>query len=369
MPGQSTSQQSTTQASQTAPWAAAQPLLGSIIGDLSGLNTNVTPGQTSAYTQLTNAASGLPNFAPQAEGVVNNAFGTNTTPQQNLLTGANTTFQDTLSPYLSSSYLNPMNTPGLSTELQGLTNTISNNVNDQFAAAGRSLSPGNSTALAYGLEQGEAPVLASQYNANVANQLAAGNAGFGASNTTAQGLTAQQLAQLQAETTGLSAASTIPGLATQPGMTAEQIATMQAQQPFTNLGWLSSLAYPLGALGSQSSGSGTQTGTATQPWSQTLGQLGAGLGGLSMFMFSDENVKEDVTPIGMLYDGQPIYSYKYIPEIDPAQTPRIGVLAQDVEKTQPDAVVKIDGVRAVDYGKVADRARFYGMLSDLDLAA
>ena len=68
-----------------------------------------------------------------------------------------------------------MNTPGLSTALQGATNTISNGINDQFAAAGRDLSPGNTTALAYGLEQGLAPIITGQYNTNVAQQQNAAN--------------------------------------------------------------------------------------------------------------------------------------------------------------------------------------------------
>jgi hypothetical protein len=54
--------------------------------------------------------------------------------------------------------------------LQGVGNSITNQINGQFAAAGRVLSPANTTALSYGLEQGEAPIIANQYNQNVAAQ-------------------------------------------------------------------------------------------------------------------------------------------------------------------------------------------------------
>lgn len=371
MPGQSTSQQQSTQSQTTAPWSAAQPLLNNIIGQLSGLSgdTAISPAQASAFGLLNNEAGGIPNFSPQATTAANDAFNTSTLPQQNLLTGANTNLQSELSPYLSSSYLNPYSTPGFSSALSTVNNDITNQVNDQFAAAGRDLSPANTTALARGLSQGEGALIQGQYNTNVGNQLAAANEAFGGANTTAGGLTQQQLAQIEAATGGMGIAGATPQLALAPGTAALSAANAQAQQPFTNLGWLSSLSLPIGAMGSQSTGTGTSTGTATQPWSQTFGQIGQGLTGVGNFLWSDENLKEDIEPIGMLYDRTPVYSYKYVKELDPDQTPRIGLLAQDVEQTTPEAVADLGGVKAVHYGKATERARVYGMLADLDMAA
>jgi hypothetical protein len=75
-------------------------------------------------------------------------------------------------------------------------------------------------------------------------------------------------------------------------------------------------------------------------------------------IFSDVRLKEDIAKIGELYDGSNIYSYRYKGDT----TPRIGLMAQEVEKTNPGAVVEIGGYKAVDYGKAtayaADLARF-----------
>ena len=170
-----------------------------------------------------------------------------------------------------------MNTPGLGTELQGLTNTISNGVNSQFAAAGRDLSPANSTALGYGLEQGEAPVLTAQYNANVANQQNAANTLFNAGNTTAGALTQEQLAQLGVNNQGLSAATSIPGVATAPGGAQLNVANTTANLPYQDLGWLSGITNPIAALGGQTTASGTTT-QQLSPLSTILSGLLGGTG-------------------------------------------------------------------------------------------
>jgi hypothetical protein len=105
----------------------------------------------------------------------------------------------------------------------------------------------------------------------------------------------------------------------------------------------------LGGLGGmKTSGGGTVGGNAVSG----LGNLASGAGSALMSMFSDERLKEDIEPVGELYDGTNIYRYRYIG--DP--TPRIGVMAQEVEKTNPGAVVEIGGYKAVDYGRATQYA-------------
>lgn len=63
-------------------------------------------------------------------------------------------------------------------------------------------------------------------------------------------------------------------------------------------------------------------------------------------MFSDERLKEDISPVGKLFDGQNVYSYRYKGD----DTPRIGLMAQEVERRTPEAVTEIGGFKAVNYG-------------------
>lgn len=84
--------------------------------------------------------------------------------------------------------------------------------------------------------------------------------------------------------------------------------------------------------------------------SNLLGSSG-GIAGL-MSIFSDENLKENIEPVGKLYDGTNVYRYNYIGSL----IPHIGVMAQEVERDRPDAVTEIGGFKAVNYAKATDRA-------------
>lgn len=81
---------------------------------------------------------------------------------------------------------------------------------------------------------------------------------------------------------------------------------------------------------------------------------GAPLSGGSLFgnIFSDERLKENIEPVGELYDGTGVYRYNYIGD----NVARIGVMAQEVEQSRPDAITEFGGFKAVDYGKATDLA-------------
>lgn len=103
-----------------------------------------------------------------------------------------------------------------------------------------------------------------------------------------------------------------------------------------------------GIVGSQNWG-GTGTQTSTQTPSQMsqiggmMGMAGQGIGMLSML--SDRRAKTGIKPVGKLDNGLTVYSYRYI-DGGPTQ---IGVMAQDVERVKPDAVVEIGGLKHVNY--------------------
>lgn len=76
------------------------------------------------------------------------------------------------------------------------------------------------------------------------------------------------------------------------------------------------------------------------------------VGGLAtkFLPFSDERVKEDITPVGKTDDGQTIYKFRY--KDDPEGTVHMGLIAQEVEGKHPEAVHEnADGVKMVDYDR------------------
>ena len=81
------------------------------------------------------------------------------------------------------------------------------------------------------------------------------------------------------------------------------------------------------------------------------GLMDAAKTGLELF-FSDKRVKENIKPVGKTFDGQTVYSYRY--KGDP--TPRMGLIAQEVEKHHPDAVSSMHGLKMVHYGKATSDA-------------
>lgn len=256
----STSQSSNT--SSSGPWAPAQPLIGNILSTLGGLsNTTPRPAQSEAVANLQSAASQTPNFGASAAGAVSPILnGT----YSGMLTGALNDYKSTLSPYLASSYLNPMSTPGFADALNATNRDITNKVDSQFAAAGRDLSPANTQALATGLSQGEGQLIANQFNQNVNAQQGAAGALYGAGSAM-PGMLANLV------TSGITAAGAVPGLYTAPATAQLGAANTAYGLPFSNVGMLSQLALPIAGLGQTSSGTntGTSSGTSTNTGSGT----------------------------------------------------------------------------------------------------
>jgi len=72
---------------------------------------------------------------------------------------------------------------------------------------------------------------------------------------------------------------------------------------------------------------------------------------------SDVRMKENIKALGWLPNGLPVYSYDYKAEFKDdkycGHGKHVGVMAQDVEKMIPDAVItRSDGYKMVDYSKV-----------------
>lgn len=105
-----------------------------------------------------------------------------------------------------------------------------------------------------------------------------------------------------------------------------------------------------GYPGGETSSFGTQTQQrpSTSPFGTIMSGLGTGLQIASMFGYSDARLKENIVPVGETYDGQNLYLYNYKGDA----TPQVGLMAQEVEKVRPEAVVEdSSGFKMVNYGK------------------
>lgn len=84
-----------------------------------------------------------------------------------------------------------------------------------------------------------------------------------------------------------------------------------------------------------------------------------GLGAIGK-IFSDERMKENIRPIGELFDGQKVHSFNY--KGDPRT--QIGLIAQEVEHHRPHAVDHAKGMKTVDYHDATQHAMRRGHFAE-----
>lgn len=206
------------------------------------------------------------------------------------------------------------------------------------AARDRSLTAANGLGNLYNQTQQQqlaaAQALGNQTNADNQTELGAAN-GSVASIMQALGLTG-----------GLSEAQ-YAGVA--PAMSALQAA---ASIPYTGVNDYANLVN--GLTGKY----GNQTTNSTQTESGNIGKMLSGLAGSALSSYvaspnfatllkSDIRAKRDVRKLSTLEDGLGVYSYRYLWD----DTPRIGVMAQEVAAIRPWALGPIqDGYMTVNYG-------------------
>lgn len=358
MGGQSSTTQ--TQQSQSAPWQAAQPMLQGILGQIgSDLgNTGLTSAENGALTTLqNNAALGNP-YAGQIGSYTQSLFsGGGANAQAPNVQGNLASFRSQLAPYANGSMIG--NNPALAAQLAQIQSDVGNSVNSQFAAAGRDLSGANQMAYGRGVAAAEAPVVAAQYNQDVANQIAASNALYNAGNTTANTLAGMQQNFLANQGQGIAAAQSALD-AQNYGANATLAAEAQRRGiPVQALGMLAQIGTPIAQLGTQSSSTttGTQNMSGVDQFAKLAGGinslLGSGSGLVSLLKLSDRRLKDDIAQVGTLFDGTPVYRYRY----RGAPAFHIGLMAQDVEQRAPNAVIEINGYKAVDYRAATEASR------------
>lgn len=88
-----------------------------------------------------------------------------------------------------------------------------------------------------------------------------------------------------------------------------------------------------------------QVGAANAKTQALQGLVNAGVMGVAL---SDMRAKENISEVGRLNNGLPVYTFNY----KGRKHIHMNVMAQDVEKVIPDAVMEINGLKYVDMGKV-----------------
>lgn len=182
-----------------------------------------------------------------------------------------------------------------------------------------------------------------QIGANTANNWLASQGAFGEANLGNQAQSnalqgaAAQLATGQQQQTLAQSALNVPY---------EQFLQQQAY-PYQNLSWLSGIST---GLGSGMGGTSSSTQPSPNSTSSTLGTLGSlgQLGYLGYLAFSDRRLKDNIKRIGD-YKDYPLYEFRYKGD----NVKNVGVMAQDVEKSNPAAVRESGGYKMVDYSKLA----------------
>ncbi len=371
---------STTTTQNSAPWSGQQPYISNIYAQAQNLNQ--TPGPqyypSDTYAGLT----------PQQNGIMSQMINYGTGGGTTGLQSANQNLTSTLSPgytsqtggtfnqgnnvlsnETSSGYLNPWNSPSFGTVVN---NTLASTIpatSASFINGGRSDSGLAQRAQTMAATDAVGNLAQSQYNTN---QNIQNSAASQASNNylTQQGnqIKGAAIAPMvdQATAGNLGTALQTAGMtqANNQNQTNANVAAYNYGQmlPYNKLGMFENSIAGMGNPGGSV--------TSSQPYfSNTLGNvLGAGTGLLglnamtgaagggfgstmlgSLFALSDRRLKKDIEKIGVSDSGFPLYTFRYKDE--GPMSMHIGVMAQDVEKRRPDAIVETPIGKAVNYTK------------------
>lgn len=380
--GGSSKTSTSTASTTTNPWSPTVDKLKSVLDLIDPNAANVTGNETNALNALTsNAQAGNP-YAP-AIGQLATDLLSGGTDRTGYATNAYNDVRSGLLPYTTMD-TNPYSNPAFVNATSTLTNDIADRIKSSYAGAGYSpvRSGDFAQSLGRGVAQGVAPTWLNAYNDLTSTKLGAINSLYNAGNSTAGILSGLDQTSLANREAGIGASTAAQQAKDSPFERLLQIEAMKRSLPLQNTAQLESLLIPPAQLGGTSQTDQTTTTEQKTPLGQqifggilgglgTLGNIGAfgptgwllgGSGGLlggagaaggaasgltPLLAFSDRRVKTDIRKIGRLDNGLPFYMFRYIGDHEP----RFGVMAQDVEKVSPDAVIERNGIKMVDYEK------------------
>ena len=351
------SKEQTTQQNQTAvtqPYEPARDDVNRFINQLGATTRGRGPYQPNA-TELAafdelraNAEAGNP-YADQIGGLANDLFGTQSYAPQ--LQQGYSDLERRLSGTADGTNLNLDNNPYIREMLDRVTSDATNRVNSSFAKAGRDFSGYNQRALGEGITAAQFPVLAQMYQHEQGRTDAAARDLYGAKGETARGSADLDKLRDGLRTMGIEVGNA--GLAARDWGANQTLAIEEQLRnlPYDELDRIAALLYPAAGLGGTTNTTGTSnTEGSSSGFSASLadvGKLAAGIASLS-----DERTKTDIARIGALADGTPLYRYRY------KGYPfwHMGVLAQEVEASNPEAVCEINGLKCINVLKATARS-------------
>lgn len=326
-------------------------------GNLSTPDQQASTGaalQTAGTSGVTGALSGLSNYNPSATNntqsqvdAANQYVAGQNIPAQvaAAMQGATETARDTTMPGIEQNAAIGGNTNSTRTGVQD--GIVQRGLAEQSANLNGSLS---GTAFANGLSL--ANNTANENNVNNLGALTtAGNIGNTAANTGVNAGSASVANQ------GALSSEAAAGGA---GLTAAQQAILTNQEQQYQSAVTSPYAAAMGLMGVAGTNNWGQTSTGTNDttsnpsaWDTISGLMSsagnAAKGAAALGALCDRRYKEDITRIGTTDNGLPLYTFRYIG--DPEKRLNVGVMAQEVEAVNPDAVSEINGIKIVDYAK------------------
>lgn len=333
---------------QSDPWDEATPYLKDWLSQLGQTSTMTAPGMTADQSQAfetlkTNAQQGNPNAgaiaqlatdqlsAPDNSGMVKDAYSDLTRRTSATADGKNLDLGN-------NEYLQKM--------LTQVGDDAQNRVNASFAAAGRDFSGANQQAVGRGVTQAQAPLLLDFFNKEQGRTDAAARDLFSGANQTAGQMTALEAQRNAIRTQGIE--TTKAGMEARDAAPNTMLSLSQQMKdlPIQDLAQLAQLLFPAAQLGSQSSGTGTQTTKSTSVGVNLsdIGKIASGMGTL----ICDARVKRDIEHIATAPDGLRLYRFRYLDD----DALHMGPMAQEVAALYPDAVVASpEGLLMVDVDK------------------
>jgi hypothetical protein len=289
--------------SSSAPWIHAQPYLAAIMEQ--GRALHMRP-QIANQSPETLQANNL--FRQRALG-------------GSPITGA---AQDLGLGMLQGKYLDPYQNPHFRPALDQTLGDIRSSINSQFKGSNF----GNSAHqewLGHGLMSAAAPALSQAFQQNQDRQF---------------GLLGMAPALANMDYSDI-------GVLSDVGARKDARAQTEMDSPWLALQRYQQAVNPAAGMGSQGT---QQTPYYVNNTANTLGAAASGLGAyLGFAAMSDRRAKKDIEKVGEREDGLGIYEFRYKTDPDNAQK-RIGFMADEVERVNPDAVFERDGLQWVNYG-------------------